>query len=102
MSLQVTGALLIFFLATVVSVHVMKSVGPKKISWLALASAMAACAMLSNAPSMSESEADPLRLGEAFEWLQKPLEGIIFYYDGAIAGYLLICISAAFLSTASF
>ena len=41
-------------------------------------------------------------MGDAWKWLEKPLEGVVFYYDGAIAGYLLICIAAAFLSTASF
>ena len=41
-------------------------------------------------------------MGDTWKWLEKPLEGVLFYYDGAIAGYLLICIAAAFLSTASF
>lgn len=97
-----TGALLIFALATLVSVHVMKCFGPKVITWCALALAVSACAVLSNAVGEIPDEQDPLRLGESWAWLEKPLQRVIFYYDGAIAGYLLICIAAAFLSTASF
>ena len=51
-SLQVTGALMIFFLATLISVHIMKCIGPKKITWLALALAVAACLVLSKAPKV--------------------------------------------------
>lgn len=100
--MQVTGALIIFALATLVSVHVMKCIGSKKITWFALALSVAACLLLSKAPKIDQSENKSLKLGETWEWLAKPVEGVIFYYDGAIAGYLLICIAAAFLSTASF
>ena len=46
-SLQVTGALLAFVIATLVSVHVMKLVGAKVITWFALALSMTACGILS-------------------------------------------------------
>ena len=101
-SLQVTGALIIFAIATLISVHVMKCIGAKKITWFALALAVAACLLLSKAPKIDQSENNALKLGNTWEWLEKPIEGVLFYYDGAIAGYLLICIAAAFLSTASF
>ena len=80
----------------------MKWVGPKSITWLSLSLAIVACVILSKTDTDASNEADPLKLGDNLAWLEKPLEGIIFYYDGAIAGYLLICIAAAFLSTASF
>ena len=78
----------------------MKCIGSKTITWLALALSMGGCVVLSNA-AKAESP-DPLQLGSTWEWLEKPIEGVIFYYDDAISGYLLICIAAAFLSTASF
>ena len=53
-SLQVTGALLIFFLATVMSVHVMKRIGTKTITWLAIALATVACVILSQAPKIDQ------------------------------------------------
>ena len=102
MSFQVTGALIIFFLATLVSVYVMKCIGSKIITWLAIALAIQACVILSKAPKIDRNDTNFLNLGDSWQWLEKPLEGVIFYYDGAIAGYLLICISAAFLSNASF
>ena len=46
-SLQVTGALIIFVIATLVSVHVMKLVGAKVITWFALALSTTACGILS-------------------------------------------------------
>ena len=46
-SIQVTGALLIFVVATLMSVHVMKLIGAKTITWFALALSMTACGILS-------------------------------------------------------
>jgi len=97
-SLQVTGALLIFFVATLVSAQMMKCIGPKRISCLALSLATIACFILSQADSqviVDESS-------EAQKFLRDFLDSFMFYFDGAIGGYLLICVAAAFLTTASF
>ena len=58
MSLQVSGALVFFYLATITSVFVMKSVGSKKITWIALALAVGACILLSKAPKVGEADSD--------------------------------------------
>ena len=80
----------------------MQCIGSKKITWLALALNVAACVILAKAPKIDPQVDSNIQLGATWVWLEKPIEGVIFYYDGAIAGYLLICIAAAFLSTASF
>ena len=100
MGLQVFAALLVFAFATLVSVHAMKFFGPKVITWFALSFNVAGCFLIGiHAKNVAPAE---LKDYDYSKWFEKPIESLMFYYDGAIAGYLLICITAAFLSTASF
>ena len=99
-SLQVFGALLVFAFATLVSVHAMKFFGPKVITWFALSLNVAGCVLIGIHAKNVRPDAE-LKDTEK-PWFENPIESLLFYYDGAIAGYLLICITAAFLSTASF
>ena len=101
MALQVFAALLVFAFATLVSVHAMKFFGPKVITWFALSFNVAGCFLIGLHAKNVDSSGE-LKDYDPNGWFERPIESLMFYYDGAIAGYLLICITAAFLSTASF
>jgi hypothetical protein len=73
----------------------MKCCGPKRITWVAFVMTSVACLIMSTVANRK-----PEVVTETV-WDQF-LEAIIFYFDSSIAGYLLICIGAALLTTASF
>ena len=73
----------------------MKCCGPKRITWLAFVMTSLACFIMSTIKNRR-----PDVVTETV-WAQF-WEAVIFYFDSSIAGYLLICIGAAFLTTASF
>lgn len=102
-SIQLTVALAVFFLASILGALLMKWIGPKRITFLSLALATGACFILSIETKANMEEAvDPVDLTEENEGIGKKVSvSIVHLWDNAIAGYLLICISIAFLTIAS-
>ena len=49
LSLMVSISLLVFYLASLLSIYILDNIGPKKVTWVSLILAVTACALLSNA-----------------------------------------------------
>ena len=102
LSLMVSVALIVFYLASLLSIYILDNVGPKKVTWAALILAVTACALLSKADEKGATTEVSEHFSNKMYVLDSFARSFVFYFDGAAAGYLLVCISAAFLSTACF
>ena len=102
LSLMVSISLLVFYLASLLSIYILDNIGPKKVTWVSLILAVTACALLSNADDKGATTEVSQRFSRQMFFLDSFAKSFVFYFDGAAAGYLLVCISAAFLSTACF
>ena len=102
LSLEVSISLVVFYLASLLSIYILEILGPKKITWVALVLAVTACALLSEADSKGAKTHVSEHFSKKMFYLDTLAKSFVFYFDGAAAGYLLVCISAAFLSTACF
>ena len=101
-SIQLAGALGLFFLASLGGSNLLRWIGAKKITFLSLALATGACYILSKEPdSASESSESQLIKIDGNEKLTQAIRYALFYSDSAIAGYSLICVSIALLTIAS-
>lgn len=89
-----------FFLASIFGTLLIKCLGPKRITFLSLALATGACFILGLESKMDEQSNSPIEIESVS--LGKKIEfGVAHLLDNAIWGYLLICVSIAFLTTAS-
>ena len=97
-SIQLTGALLLFLLASLCATALTNSIGAKKITFISLAMATGACFILGK-ENLEEIDASEIDTGN--ETASNILNSLLSFTDSAIFGYLLICVSIAFLTIAS-
>ena len=95
-TIQLTIALAFFFLATLCATPLIKCFGSKPITFISLALATGACFLLSKGSSDKD-----LTVNADDNTLTKMIKAAVSFLDGAIIGYLLICIAIAFLTVAS-
>lgn len=99
-SIQLAGALGLFFLASLGGSSLLRWIGGKKITFVSLALATGACYILSKEPDKAGTESQLIKI-EGNEKLTQAIRYALFYSDSAIAGYSLICVSIALLTIAS-
>ena len=98
-SIQLTVALAFFILASLLGVKLMNCLGTKMITFMSLIFATGACFLLSQ-ETLTQEDNRKIVVSSS-EALEKMVNMIYLFSDTAIAGYLLICISIAFLTIAS-
>ena len=97
-SIQLTVALGIFLLASLCASSLMRCIGAKNITFLSLALATGACFILGR-ENLAEEEEQVIDTGN--QTTTNILQTLVAFSDSAIFGYLLICVSIAFLTIAS-
>ena len=97
-SIQLTVAMGIFLLASLCATTLMRCIGPKNITFLSLILATGACFIIAR-ENLAEEELAPIDTGN--ETTSNILNTLVQFSDSAIFGYLLICVSIAFLTIAS-
>ena len=103
-SIQLTGALFVFFMASILAKCLLRLIGAKKITFLSLALATCACYILSLEKDGQTGTDDSHHLIkiEGNETLTEAIRIATFYSDrSTIAGYFLICVSISLLTIAS-
>ena len=96
-SIQLTLALAAFFLAALMAERIKTWIGARTITFASLAMATGACFVLSYDTQNTDTDLDVRNKNAASAFAFTAL----YIYDNAIFGYLLICLSIAFLTIAS-
>ena len=97
-SVQLAGALSIFLLASLCATTLMRCIGAKNITFVSLALATGACFILGK-EDLSQEDTQNVDTGN--QTASNILNSLLQFADNAIFGYLLICVSIAFLTIAS-
>ena len=97
-SVQMSIALAVFFVSSLLGKPLLSYMGAKKITWMSIALATSACFILSKESMMDIPEEIAFLGGKQ---VVKAFRHLVFFHDPAIAGYLLICLSIAMLTMAS-
>ena len=97
-SIQLTVAFAIFFIASIFGHSLMRLVGPKRITCLSLMLATGACFILGIENDLEVEEMSKL---DQSSGMKRVVDTIMMFADNVIFGYLLIVIATAFLAVAS-
>lgn len=96
-SIQLTVAFAVFFIASIVGTYLIQCIGPKRITAISLMLATGACFLLGIEADVDKVESKDSTLTAT----QRIIDTLSSFSDTAIAGYLLIVIAIALLTMAS-
>ena len=93
-SLQLSAALLVFFISSLLASALMRCVGSKSLTFISLALATGGCFLLSTSSLKAGNDS-------TVDKQTSLVNALLLFTDTAIIGYLLISIAIAFLTIAS-